>query len=85
MIDWFKTNGNIEQNIETALKQMKLGGAYDIHSPNQKIVLAFFYAKIGKLNLAKNTLQDYYKPLMNLNQAVKIEYEGMEKAIEKVN
>lgn len=85
MVDWFKTNENIEQNIQTALKQMKAGGAYDIHSPNQKIVLAFLYAKIGELNLAKNTLQDYYKPLIKSDTLLKAEFEKMEMAILKIN
>ena len=82
--DWFKSNEDIEQNIETALKQIKTGGAYDINSPNQKKILAFLYAKNGDLNLAKSTLYDYYRPLIKLNELFKIEFEEMEKSINEI-
>jgi len=82
--DWFISNKNVEQNIETALRQIRKGGAYEINSPNQKFILAFLYAKNGDLNLAENTLYQYYNPLIKLDDEVKSEFENMEKQLNEM-
>ncbi len=82
--DWFNSNKDLEQNIQTALKQINSGGAYNLNSPSQKVILAFLYAKNGEMKLAKNTLNDYYVPLIKLRDDFKIEYEEIEKSLNNV-
>lgn len=79
--EWFTSNENIEQNIETTLRQINDGGAYSINSPNQKYILAFLYAKNGDVSLAKSILHDFYKPLLNTNNEFKAEFNEIEKLI----
>lgn len=81
---WFMNNQNLEQNIQTAIIQIEKGGAYNLHSPDQKFVLAFLFAKNGEMHLAKNTLEDYYTPLIARSYQITGEYEKMKNLLSKI-
>jgi|GEM_PF-2618874 len=74
---WFVQNNDLYQNIDTAINQINTGGAYDLNSPNQKFILAFLYAKIGKLDIGIKTLEEFYEPRILSNISEKTEFEIM--------
>ena len=53
---WFDRASTFENLIDIAEQQIKTGKSYNLHSPDQRIVLAFLQAKTNQLDNATRTI-----------------------------
>lgn len=64
--NWFDQASTLENLIGIAELQIKIGKSYNIHSPDQRLVLAFLQAKANQLNNAIQTIN-----LLKLDNSLK--------------
>lgn len=62
MRKWFEDNSTVNQNIQSATKQVLQKGSYEYHGPDQKYILAFLYANKGDISTAVKLIDEHYSP-----------------------
>jgi hypothetical protein len=54
--DWLNKTSTFENLIAIAEQQIKIGNSYNLHNPDQRMVLAFLLAKTNQLDNATKTI-----------------------------
>jgi hypothetical protein len=54
--DWLNKTSTFENLIAIAEQQIKIGNSYNLHNPDQRMVLAFLQAKTNQLDNATKTI-----------------------------
>ena len=55
---WFDRASTFENLIDIAEQQIKTGKSYNLHNPNQRLVLAFLQAKTNQFDIATKTINE---------------------------
>ncbi|MBY0562682.1 MAG: hypothetical protein K2P58_00750 [Hyphomonadaceae bacterium] len=54
---WFSANSSLESVLQTARTQLEEEGAYSTHYPNQRLVVAYLLARLGRADEARVQLE----------------------------